>query len=66
MNNKQVSNNSKPVYELNLNEKVVCFDVSISSLHSENIVLVGFKRRIVILGIDFPVSFKKKNYMYPK
>ncbi|CAO1358705.1 unnamed protein product [Diamesa serratosioi] len=56
MNNKQVSNNSKPVYELNLNEKIVCFDVSISSLHSENIVLVGFKRRIVILGIEFPTE----------
>lgn len=65
MNNKQVSNNSKPVYELNLNEKIVCFDVSISSLHSENIVLVGFKRRIVILGIDFPVIFFKLFFIHP-
>ena len=46
----------RPTYEIDLNEKIICYDSSINSIHGESVILVGFKRRILILAFDFGTS----------
>jgi nuclear pore complex protein Nup37 len=43
---------TRPTFEIDLGEQIICFDSSSSIIHSENVILLGFKRRIVILAID--------------
>lgn len=50
--NKPHTPTARPTFEIDLNEKIICFDSSLSSIHSENIILLGFKRRILILALD--------------
>lgn len=47
--NKSHTPNARPTYEIDLSEKIVCFD---SSQFGENIILLAFKRRLSILALD--------------
>lgn len=50
--NKPHTPTARPTFEIDLNEKIICFDSSSSSIHGENIVLLGFGRRVLILALD--------------
>lgn len=49
--NKPHTPTARPTFEIDLNEKIVCFDSS-SAVHCSNILLLAFKRRILVLALD--------------
>lgn len=58
---------SRPTFEIDLGEQIICFDSSSSIIHSENVILLGFKRRILILAIDNSSTIDgETNFNYKK
>lgn len=57
---------ARPTFEIDLNEKIVSFEASSSSIHGENIILLAFKRRLLILAIDFNTSDGDFNIEYKR
>lgn len=55
----------RPTYEIDLNEKIICYDSSLPSIHGESVLLIGFKRRILILAFDFGTP-EELNFEYKK
>lgn len=43
---------ARPSYEIDLGEKIICFEVSEPTIHGESVLIVGFKRRILILAFE--------------
>lgn len=50
--NKPHTPTARPTFEIDLGEKIVCFDSSSSAIHGDNKILLGFKRKILILSLD--------------
>ena len=49
--NKPHTPTARPTFEIDLNEKIVCFESSQNGIHGENCILIANKRKIVILTI---------------
>lgn len=64
--NKPHTPTARPTFEIDLSEKIVCFDSSTSGIHGENIILLAFKRRILILALDNNNSEVDYNFDYRK
>lgn len=47
---------ARPTYEIDLSEKIICFESSLPSIHGESILIIAFKRRILILAFDIGSS----------
>lgn len=50
--NKPHTPSARPTFEIDLSEKIICFDSTSSGVHGENVILIAFKRRVVILALD--------------
>jgi nuclear pore complex protein Nup37 len=63
--NKPHTPTARPTFEIDLNEKIVCFDSSSSAIHGENVLVIAFKRRLLLLALDtnneveFSFDYKK-------
>lgn len=66
LNMNRASATGRPTFEIDLGEQIVCFDSSSSIIHTENVVLLGFKRRILILAIDNSSVDGEANFQYKK
>lgn len=64
MNKNSSTTSARPTYEIDLNEKIICFESSLPSIHGESILLIGFKRRILILALD--IGSEEFNFEYRK
>lgn len=57
---------AKPTYEIDLGEKIISFASSSAQIHGESILLIAFKRKILILALDlnaeeFSLDYKTIN-----
>lgn len=43
---------ARPTFEIDLSEKITCFESSVSGIHVENILLIANKRNILVLALD--------------
>lgn len=52
-NNLNTPQSARSTYEISLNDKVICFESSIPSIHGDSILIVGLLRRIIVYALDF-------------
>jgi WD40 repeat protein len=50
--NKTSISAAKPTYEIELNEKIICFESSLPAIHGESLLLVALKRKIIVFALD--------------
>lgn len=43
---------ARPTFEIELNDKVICYESSLPSIHGESILLIGFRRKISVMALD--------------
>lgn len=51
--NQIVQQQARPTFEINFNDKVMCFDSSVPSIHGDSIMIIGLPRRIILYALDF-------------
>lgn len=65
--NKPQLPSARPTFEIDLSEKVVCFDSSSAGIHGENIIIIALNRRLQVLALDWKNSSEVEyNFDYKK
>jgi WD40 repeat protein len=52
-NTNQIATQKQSTFEINFNDKVLSFDVSVPSIHGDSIIIVGLPQKIAIYALDF-------------
>lgn len=64
--NKPHTPSARPTFEIDLSEKIICFDSTCVGIHGENVILLAFSRRIVLLALDNSNSEVDLSFEYRK